>query len=152
MFGNHPLPNIGPSHLFHLPPPSHHPAVVAVPTVPLVSAQMGQARAFSSTPAAANHVRRVTAAATCVRHVTAAATRHFQLRPPRHRCQRPPTATLLPLTTPNDTSPAFRHHQAPTATSPPSTCPKRHVTDPKHLCRVTTAAPPLLKGCGHRNQ
>ena len=52
MFGNHPLPNIGPSHLFHLPPPSHHPAIVAVPAVPLANAQMGQARAFSSTPTA----------------------------------------------------------------------------------------------------
>ena len=52
MFGTHLLPNIGPSHLFHLPLPSHYPAIVAVPAVPLANAQMGQARAFSSTPTA----------------------------------------------------------------------------------------------------
>jgi hypothetical protein len=52
MFGNHLLPNISPSHLFHLPPPSHYPAIITVPAVPLASAQMGKARAFSSKPTA----------------------------------------------------------------------------------------------------
>ena len=34
MFGNHPLPNIGPSHPFHPPPPSHHPIWCCQPCHP----------------------------------------------------------------------------------------------------------------------
>jgi hypothetical protein len=117
MFGNTRLPNISPSHLFHLPPPSHNPAVVDVPAVPLANAQMGQARALLSNPTAtslpptayatsppsttarryltttANHGRHVTAANDRVCHLTVINNPQTHLtdaagpQTPRHRRQ-----------------------------------------------------------------
>jgi len=47
MFGNHPLPNIAPSFLSFLPPPTHIPPPL-LSWLPLANARMGQARACSS--------------------------------------------------------------------------------------------------------
>jgi hypothetical protein len=115
MFGNHPLPNIHPSHLFYLPPPSHHLAVIAVPAVPLMSAQMGQARAFWSTPTTMSPLL-----------PTVYATSLLTVSPKHH------------LTTTIDTQMPRHHHYQPQ--QPPMTS-SRHVTtvdDPLHAMSPLT--------------
>ena len=134
--------------IYHHHPP---PAVVAVPAVPLVSAQTGQARAFSSTPTAtspppptpyATSPLSPTAVSNRVRHVTADDEHQHQLTTPNDP-QTPPNAT-------NDPQTPRHHRRRPLrATSPPLTTTGRHVTADDSRRQVTPAASPL-EGCRRR--
>jgi hypothetical protein len=172
MFGNHPLPNIAPSFLCFLPPPTNNHPPPPSP-LPLANARTGQARARSSltpTPAHYRHIHRHPPAfAPPLLKGCGHTTRHVTARFPRHlaHCQRQPRTATSPVK-----GPAY-------ATSQPLTTPTRHLTTqnrhvrhvtyddnphhsqqqgrpPRHhrqRCRqVKTAASPLLEGCRRRNR
>ena len=133
--------------IYHHHPP---PAVVAIPAIPLVSAQMGQARAFSLTPTAtscppptpyATSPPLPPAVSNRVHHITAADEHHHQL-----------TTTTDPQTPPNATNnPQTPHHHRRRplhTTSLPLTTTGCHVTADDSRRQVTPAASPL-EGCRH---
>jgi len=161
MFGNHLLPNIAPQHSFHSPPPSPTQLLPPPSSCAPAIAHLGQAGAAH---------RRAPRT-----RVTTNSSRHITTRTRLHRCRRPPLdATSPPSMTTYATLPMPRNYrqQRPHATSqptttahaisPPPTTPTRHVTTahpsqpPRQRqqkpCHVTTAASPLLEGCGRRNQ
>ena len=137
MFGNHPLPNIVPSHSFHSPPPSPTHPPPPPPSCAPVTAHLGQAGAA--------HRR---APRTCVttnnrRHVTMHTRLHRPRRPldatsppstPPYAMLPPPTNSNRHVTTSNDRA---RHVTIPND-------PQTHPQPPRQRRRTT---PPRHKGC-----
>jgi len=123
MFGNHPLPNIAPSLLCWLPPPTHIPPPLLSP-LPFANARTGHARACSS-PTAACAPPLVEGCGQTTRHVTAQACHiTVQVPPPL------PTATRVRHLTANTTR--LRHVTVNTTCVHHVTAHKqhvRHVTD-----------------------
>ena len=138
MFGNHPLPNIAPSLLCFLPPPTHIPPPPPSP-LPLANAHTSQARARSS----------LTPTPTRCTNVTPTLPHHHPSTAPAFA---PPLAEGCGQTTCHVTAQipcrvARRQRRPPTATSPlkrlayatsqPPTTPNHHLTTSnRRVCHV----------------